>query len=177
MTESPYSGKDTAAYIAAVDALVADYDPLEVLKQTNQKLANFFADKPEKVLTVAESNGKWSMRNVVDHLFDVELIYGYRVRMILASDTPRFLDMDQDKWIEQSWYRGVSLSIMLEAIGQFRRVNVAMLSGLTPQQKERHGIHSKRGAESVADLMRRWAGHDLLHLLQLERIWKTIGHH
>ncbi len=175
MTDSPYSGRDAAVYMAAVDALVGKQEPLDILSQASAKLADFFIDKPEDKLAVPEANGKWSMRQVVDHLFDVELVYAYRIRMILASDKPRFLTMDQDDWVNQQWYRSLGLQSMLESLGAFRDVNVAMLSGLPAEQRKRYGVHSQRGNETVDDLMRRWAGHDLLHLLQLDRIWKAVS--
>ncbi len=175
MQDSPYSGNDTAAYLAAVEALVGDQDPLAILGRMSRKLAEFFANIPESSLTLPEADGKWSMRQVVDHLFDVELVYGERTRMVLASDKPQFLNMDQDEWVAQNWYGSLNLQSMLESLGGFRDVNIAMLSSLSMEQKQRHGIHSKRGNESISDLMRRWAGHDLLHLRQLNRIRTAVS--
>jgi len=175
MQDSPYSGKDTAAYISAVEALVGDQDPLEILGRMSRKLAEFFANIPENSLALPEADGKWSMRQVVDHLFDVELVYGERTRMTLASDQPRYLNMDQDEWAARNWYGSLNLQSMLDALGSFRNVNIAMLSSLSTEQKQRFGIHSKRGNESISDLIRRWAGHDLLHLRQLDRIRIAVG--
>jgi hypothetical protein len=36
-------------------------------------------------------------------------------------------------------------------------------------------VHSERGEETVAHLIRLYAGHDLLHLRQIERIKKTLA--
>jgi hypothetical protein len=41
---------------------------------------------------------------------------------------------------------------------------------LSPTDLVRVGIHSERGEESLAHMRRLYAGHDLLHLVQLERI-------
>jgi hypothetical protein len=37
------------------------------------------------------------------------------------------------------------------------------------------GLHAERGEESVAQMIRLYAGHDLLHLSQIARIRKTIS--
>jgi len=38
-----------------------------------------------------EKNGKWSMAQVLRHLCDSELIWGYRLRRVLAEDRPPIL--------------------------------------------------------------------------------------
>lgn len=175
MSDSPYSGKDPKQYVAALDALVGDKVPLDVLSQQTGMLAAFFEDKDAAKFKRPEADGKWSINDVLHHLFDVELLYGYRVRQIVASDTPpTFLDMDQDKWAAAQWYRGVSHEKVLTAMAGFRALNLAMLKSLSEKQRARFGIHSKRGKESVNVLMVRWAGHDLVHLRQLQRIWDAV---
>ncbi|MBD3404156.1 hypothetical protein GF420_14795 [candidate division GN15 bacterium] len=174
MTDSPYSGKDADTYMAAVDALVGEQNPLEVMSRVYETLTAFFAEIPAEKVAIPERTGKWSMRDVIDHIFDVELIYGYRTRMIVASDKPRFLDMDQDAWVDQHWYREVPLHTLLEVLDGARKINIAFLQSLSDEQKQRYGVHSERGNETVAQLMVRWAGHDLLHYKQLERIWEAV---
>jgi hypothetical protein len=44
-----------------------------------------------------------------------------------------------------------------------------------PDDMNRVGVHSERGEESVAHMMKLYAGHDLLHLNQMERIKKGMG--
>ena len=41
---------------------------------------------------------------------------------------------------------------------------------LTPEQWKHHGMHSERGAETVETIVRMFAGHDLNHFQQIERI-------
>ncbi|MCB2230582.1 DinB family protein [bacterium] len=174
MSDSPYSGKDAKIYKAAVDKLVGDADPLDIMAGLYVELSRFFADKPTDKLNVREAEGKWSMRQVVDHMYDVDLLYGYRTRQIVTLDQPEFLTMDQDGWVAQNWYREVALDAMLSVFDSVRRVNIAFLRSLSDEQRQRFGVHSVRGKESVADLMVRWAGHDLVHYRQLDRIWEAV---
>jgi len=41
---------------------------------------------------------------------------------------------------------------------------------VSPADLQRAGVHEERGEESVAHLMRLYAGHDRMHLQQLARI-------
>ena len=176
MSDSPYSGKDPQAYIAALDALVGNQKPLDVLGELTGLLKSFFESKDAAKFVIPEVKGKWSIDDVLHHLFDVELLYGYRVRMIVASDTPpTFLDMDQDKWAAARWYRQANHHDVLTSLAAFRKMNLALLKSLSSEQRARCGRHSKRGEESVDTLLVRWAGHDLVHLRQLQRIWDAVA--
>ena len=174
MTDSPYSGKDAKVYMAAVDKLVGNDDPLEIMGRLYGELSKFFADKPADKHLIREAEGKWSMRDVVDHMYDVELVYAYRTRQIVTLDKPKFLGMDQNAWVDQHWYRNVSLDALLSVLDGARRVNLAFLRSLSDEQLQRYGVHSARGNETVEHLKVRWAGHDLLHYRQLERIWEAV---
>jgi len=55
-----------------------------------------------------------------------------------------------------------------------RRSNVLVIGGASPVDLARVGVHAERGAETLADMIRLCAGHDLLHLAQLRRIRHAI---
>ncbi|HEY7161471.1 MAG TPA: DinB family protein, partial [Acidobacteriota bacterium] len=60
----------------------------------------------------------------------------------------------------------------LALLRNLRRTNVEFLNSLTQEQWDTYGIHSERGKESIRDIVRLYAGHDLNHLQQLERLQK-----
>ena len=67
---------------------------------------------------------------------------------------------------------------MNEALLQFavlRRANLRVIDGLSPADLNRAGLHAERGEESVAHMLKMYAGHDLLHLRQIDRVAQTVG--
>ena len=64
---------DAAAYTASLLKLLSDRDPLEVMRETPQKLSAVLKDVARDRLGVPEAPGKWSIREVVQHLADSEL--------------------------------------------------------------------------------------------------------
>jgi hypothetical protein len=56
-----------------------------------------------------------------------------------------------------------------------RDANLGLLRSTGPGDLDREGMHVERGAESLRHMMRLYAGHDLAHRRQLERIIATIG--
>ncbi len=48
------------------------------------------------------------------------------------------------------------------------------LRGLEPQEGARAGIHAVRGRETIEDIIKLTAGHDLVHCRQIERIKRQV---
>ena len=167
---------DIAVYVAALLDLLGHDDPVAVLRQTPAALERFLDAVPADIVTTPEAAGKWSMREVVQHLADSELVGGFRLRMVMAHDRPSLTGYDQDLWASRLRYREVDVRDALEQFIALRRANVRIWEQLGPADLVRVGIHGERGEESLEHMRRLYAGHDVLHLRQLERIRATLGH-
>ena len=165
---------ETAAYVAALLQLLGDKDPAAVLRETPLALQRFVQAVPVDVVTTPEAPGKWSIREVVQHLADSDLVGGFRLRMILAQDRPPLVGYDQDLWESRLRYRDVNFHEALDLFLTLRRANLRLWDGLSETDLARVGIHSERGEESLAHMRRLYAAHDLMHLRQLERIRASI---
>jgi hypothetical protein len=162
-----------AAYVKALLELLGNQDPVAVLQQTPTRLRKLLESLPRDVPTRPEAPGKWSIRDVMQHLADSELVGGFRLRMVLAHDRPPLVGYDQDLWASRLKYSEVTLD---EAVDQFmalRRANVRIWAGLSAADLARVGLHAERGEETLQHLRNLHAAHDLVHLKQLERIRKT----
>ena len=169
------SVEEAAEYTEAVLGLLGDRDPLEVLRTTPAALRTVVADASPELLARPEADGKWSIRMVAQHLADSELVWGWRLRMIFAHDRPVITGYDQDAWATRLRYNEVPLEHALDDFELLRAANLRLLARMPEADRARVGIHSERGEESVALLMRLYAGHDLLHIRQIERIKKELS--
>jgi hypothetical protein len=166
---------NAAAYVKSLMDLLGDRDPFEVQSQLLTSLQAEITGIDDATLHRPEKPGKWSILQVVQHLADTELVYRYRIRMILAQPTPEIQGYDQDLWAVNLDYNEKDLSEALEIIRVLRAANLKMLRGLNATQMERLGIHSERGPESVRKILLMTAAHDILHLNQIRRIKKAHG--
>src|SRR4029077_6278783 len=121
-----------------------------------------------------EKPGKWSVLEVLQHLADTDLVYGYRLRMILTNDTPPIPGYDQDVWAREFHYRELPLAEPLAKLAALRAANLRLYRSLGPDQRKRAGLHSERGPESVEHILRMVGAHDLVHRRQIERILATL---
>jgi hypothetical protein len=169
------SAEQAAAYTAAVLELLGARNPIEVLQDTIPALEQVRGGLSTEQVTQPEASGKWSIRHVLQHLADSELVWGYRLRMVLAHDRPRLTGYDQDLWAERLGYGEADADQALQDFGVLRRTNLRLLMRASDEDLKRVGVHAERGEESVEHMIRLYAGHDLLHLEQLARIRLAVA--
>lgn len=169
------SAEQGREYTAAVLGLVGTRPALDVLASTPVALERALAGLSDGELGRREASGKWSIRHVLQHLADAELVWGYRFRMVLAHDRPALTGYDQDAWAERLQYHDANSREAMEQFATLRRAHVRLLRTLAPADLARVGVHAERGEESIEHMMRLNAGHDLLHLRQIDRIRQAVA--
>ena len=169
------AGDQAQAYVAAVLGLLGDSDPIDVLRQTPLALARVLDERSAGQLSQPEAPGKWSMGEVLEHLADSETVWAYRLRMILAHDRPRLEGYDQDLWAQRLSYRDADPHEAVVRFSVLRGANLRLLERSSEEDLRRVSVHQERGEESLGHLIRLYAGHDLLHLRQLDRIRRTLA--
>lgn len=168
------SAEQARAYVRALHELLGDRDPLDLLHDTPIELRQLIDSLPEELVSVAEAPGKWSVFEVVRHLADSELVWAYRLRMVLGQERPQLHGYDQDAWATRFGYQEAHLEDALEEFRVVRRGNLRLLHRASAKDLGRVGIHEERGEESVAGMIPLYAGHDLVHLNQIRRIIATV---
>lgn len=158
------------AYIEAVLGKLGKRDPREVLAGTPGELGRLVREVPPAVLRRPEAPGRWSVGEVLAHLADSELVWAFRLRMVLGQKRPPLAGYDQDAWAGRLSYAEVDPSASLERFDFARSWNLALLDRLPDEALDRVGVHAERGEESVRHMIRLYAGHDLVHVAQIQRI-------
>jgi hypothetical protein len=166
--------EEAQQYVAAILGALGDRDPLTVLAELPAAVDEAVAGLAEVELRRPEAPGKWSLVQVVQHLADSDLVWGWRLRMVLAHDRPAITGYDQDAWAQRLRYAEAPLADALDQLRVLRRVHLRILRDLSPAELERVGVHSERGEESVGHMVRLYAGHDLVHRRQLQRIRAAV---
>jgi hypothetical protein len=146
------------------------HDALKLLAAAPNKLAKLLKAISPAVTRKRPAAGVWSIAEIVAHIADTELVGGYRIRAILGAPGSQIIGFDQDAWVAALHYDKRPVGKSLDQYRALREVNLALLKTLTPEQWKHHGIHNERGPESVETIVRLFAGHDLNHMQQIERI-------
>jgi hypothetical protein len=145
-------------------------EPLTILAATPARLAELTRGCPAGKLARSPAPGKWSVTEILAHMADVEMVVGYRIRMILSKPGTPIQAFDQDEWAKLSKYAGIPTTQSLERQRVERESNLTLLKALQPEQWEHYGTHAERGKETVSRVAEMTAGHDINHLRQIEEI-------
>jgi hypothetical protein len=148
-------------------------DPMRVLATTPKRLAGLLSGHRRAVLARRPAPGKWSVVEIVAHLADAELAFGWRIRSMLAFPGVSLAWWDEHVWSEKHIYSRVPVSASLATFTALRTANLALLRRTPrPSRAAAYGVHDKRGKQSVLDFVILEAAHDLNHLRQITGLLK-----
>jgi len=149
-------------------------NPLTIIAATTGRLRALAARIGTGSLNAAPAPGKWSARDILCHLADSELVFGFRLRHTLADDHHVVQPFDQDRWARP--YADLDAAAALAAFGAVRAWNLALLGVVGPGAFDRPVTHPERGDMTFRTVVETMAGHDLNHLAQLEPLASERGH-
>ncbi len=160
-------------YTARILSYLDGRTPVELLASSPRKIAALVKGATKKSMGKRPQPDKWSVTEILAHLADVELVQGFRMRLILGSDGVAIQGFDQDAWAEYSDYAKHDPALSLQAYLVTRERTLRLLKSLTPEMWKRHGIHSERGKETVLRVAEMLTGHDINHMRQIKAILKA----
>ncbi|MCC6132552.1 MAG: DinB family protein [Acidobacteria bacterium] len=152
-----------------LDALGGD-DPIDAMKKAPARLAKLVEGLTEKQLSKKPAPGKWSIKEIVAHLTDGEVVLGFRYRFVAAHDRPAVPGYDQDAFVERLGVDAARTKELVEDFERLRKANLNLLKRLPEGAFDRVGVHAERGDESIRTMVTLYAGHDRIHLQQIETI-------
>ena len=157
-------------YTQRILSFIEGKKPLAVQAATAERLAQLIEGVSTSELRRRPAPDEWSVSEIIAHLADGEIVGGFRVRFILGSPGSPVVAYDQDKWVTSGHYDKRDPQKSVELFRVLREANLALLESLKPEQWKHYGMHSERGKESIEHIVRMFAGHDVNHLQQIEKI-------
>lgn len=152
-------------------SFLSDQDPITVITATPDRLAKLFEKLGSERADLAPAPGKWTPRQILIHLADTEISFAFRIRQALAEDRHVIQPFDQERWAE-SW-PGYPVQLALDTFRAIRAYNVAMVQSVLPAAGNKPLHHPERGEMTFQTLVETMGGHDLNHLVQIEKIAAT----
>ena len=150
-------------------------DPLALQAKAPDVLAALVQGLSTEQLEHRPAPGKWSIREIVAHLADDELVGAYRIRLILSAPGTAIQAFDQDVWASTGRYGVSDIADSLSLYRTLRFANLKLMQSLTTEEWDMFGVHAERGVESLRDIAMYFAGHDINHFRQIESILQAPG--
>ena len=146
---------------------VGDRDPVAVLDESATRYRAIRARISDAQWPTALAPGKWSLRQLIVHVTQWEMIFGIRVRLALGVPNYVIQPLDQDPLMHEADV--VDPITAFNCFDALRAMNLALAGALTPEQRRTPVTHPERGQIDVNDLLTTLAGHGVHHLQQLEK--------
>ena len=144
---------------------------LVAAEKSPKQVAAAVSGLPDKVLRYKPAPDKWCILEILGHLADVEIVYAYRLRQMLADNKPVIAPMDQNDWAQNLGYMQTPPAEMVALYGLNRHANLRLLRRLKPGDLEKSAFHPETQKNfSVADLIERMATHGATHLQQIDQL-------
>ncbi len=111
--------------------------------------------------------GAWTLRDIAAHLATTEReCFEPRIRAMAAGERPEFEYYSND----QRDFDGISLGRALTEWADTRNRLIDFVRGLSDEERNRVGVHTKFGELTVDGYLRIALDHDRDHLRSLERL-------
>ncbi len=109
----------------------------------------------------------WSIRDVIIHLSDAEMLGAVRIRLALAEESPTMPMYEQDLWKRRLQYLWRDPELALSLLQQTRYSTAEILEQCGAEAWQRIIIHPDRGPLTVADLVGIYVDHVEGHVRQI----------
>lgn len=170
---SPDPVEEPKAYQEHLLGLLGDDDPAEVQTGTPAAWRALVEEAADRLRERPQPD-EWSVLECLGHAADAEIVYSGRYRWIVAHDEPPLIGYDQALWVQRLRHRDDDPERLLALLTTLREANLDFWNRSTPQERERVGLHSERGPESLNLSFRLIAGHDRFHLAQARRALDAV---
>jgi hypothetical protein len=117
----------------------------------------------------------WSIRDIVIHLVDTEIVRASRIFAVIAQDDPVILSFDEEMYKRRLHYLWRDPELSLSLFQHLRFAIGEMLEQCDRATWERAGIHEHNGPITLADLLRRGAHHGEEHIAQVIEHRRLVG--
>ena len=146
---------------------LGERDAVAVMAETPRRLAAVVEGLSAAEIEVKPGPGKWSVREILAHLADCEIAFGFRMRQVYGGKRD-IQPFDQDAWARV--YGSYSAGLAMATFVALRDWNLAFVGGLTEADKQIAAVHPERGEMVLWTVVETIAGHDLHHLAALEMV-------
>src|ERR1700730_11413004 len=114
---------------------------IELAENNPKQLAQAISGLPAATLRYRPAIDKWSILEILGHLADVEIVFGHRIRQMLADDKPVIAPMDQTAWARNLGYQETPPAELIALFGVNRHHNLRILRRIKPETLAKSAFH------------------------------------
>jgi uncharacterized damage-inducible protein DinB len=141
---------------------VKDLDVMVALTQSSKVALNLFRTIPEDMGEYRYAEGKWSIKELFNHMMDAERIFAYRALRFSRLDKTPLPGFEENDYAPLANGHARSIQQLIDEMERLRATTIDLFNSFTPEMLKREGTASNNRV-SVLHLGYIIAGHETHH--------------
>jgi uncharacterized damage-inducible protein DinB len=158
----PLEGKEFDPYYSVYINKVDGKTVVDILQSGLDNSLNFYKTIPEDKWSFSYAKGKWTIKEILLHLIDVERVFAYRAFCVSRKEKLELPGFDHDEYLKNSNANSRSVESLLEEYVAVRKASITLFKSFNLETLEYLGVAngSPISARALAYII---AGHELHH--------------
>ena len=114
-------------------------DLMTAFHKQSKKAIRFFKNIPEEKTDYAYAEGKWTLKELLQHIIDAERVFCYRALTFSRNDKNNLPGFDENTWASESNASKRNWKDLLEEFKSLRKSTEYLFSSFSDEQLEMSG--------------------------------------
>ncbi|HRP33735.1 MAG TPA: DinB family protein [Agriterribacter sp.] len=132
------------SYFEPYVSLIKEDDIKIALAATLPNLSNFLSSIPESKSDYAYAENKWTVKQVLQHGIDSEIVFSYRALCIARGENQSLPSFDENLYAANATVQHRSLNNLSEELILHRKATICMFESFTETMLQEKGIASNK---------------------------------
>ena len=152
----------------AIQLFILFMNIIDDLKSTHDDTLKYF-DLSENDLVKTYGEGKWSVREILNHITDAETVLYDRIRRTISKPNQVVWAFDQDAWANGLNYKSFPLALNKSIYSSVRQSIIYLAEKYYEKSGHFEFIHSATGKRTLKDEFDKVVWHNAGHLEQIKK--------
>lgn len=158
---------DFEAYVQGYVQLIPSKNWIKEMIHAGERTLDFYEHLLNKQADLTYAEGKWTLKQILEHLSDTEKIFGYRALRFARGDRHELIGFDENQFANNGLAHKIKLKPLKRDFELVRETSVSFFKNLTKEELAKVGKVSGNeiSVETIGKLI---VGHNLHHLRIIE---------
>ena len=129
-------------YATYINQVSGEYTLVEELEISVHRLIKFVQNIPMDKFDYRYAEGKWTIKDILQHLIDTERIFAYRALRFARNDKTELPGFEENDYVDQANANQRSIQYLLSELAVVRQATVSLFKSFSNEELLRKGIAS-----------------------------------
>lgn len=131
-----------ASYYSSYIQALENVELIEELEISVHEFIRFVQNIPMDKFDYRYAEGKWTIKDIIQHLIDAERVFSYRAMRISRNDKTPLPGFEENDYVENTNANDRSIQDLLTEMAVVRQSTVSLYKSFTQEQLQRIGTAS-----------------------------------